>query len=232
MKYYLLITIAVLCSRYGFSQKENYNWVFGDSAGLNFSSSVPEYFSSSIWSAEACSSISDSAGNLLFYTNGQKVWNRFNEIMPNGDDIDIGFVVLDFGSSITQGVTIIPKPLSTNLYYIIYRANIGIKYSIVDMNMDEGYGDIIEKNIVLDTSIYQYTEKMQVIKHGNGRDYWLVFYAGDDYVEIGDNMMFISYLITSDGIEDPILVQDASPYTVPFGTVGQMKFSPGRKFIN
>ena len=52
---------------------------------------------------------------------------------------------------------------------------------------------------------------MQVIKHGNGRDYWLVFYAGDDYVEIGDNMMFISYLITSDGIEDPILVQDASP---------------------
>nr|MBP9550277.1 T9SS type A sorting domain-containing protein [Chitinophagales bacterium] len=223
----------VLMYHHAFSQKENYNWVFGDSAGLNFSSSVPEYFSSSIWSAEACSSISDSAGNLLFYTNGQKVWNRFNEIMPNGDDIDIGFVVLDFGSSITQGVTIIPKPLSTNLYYIIYRANIGIKYSIVDMNMDEGYGDIIEKNIVLDTSIYQYTEKMQVIKHGNGRDYWLVFYAGDDYVEIGDNMMFISYLITSDGIEDPILVQDASPYTVPFGTVGQMKFSQdGSLLIN
>ncbi|MBK8681274.1 MAG: hypothetical protein IPN31_05070 [Bacteroidetes bacterium] len=68
MRQVLIISMVVLMYHHAFSQKENYNWVFGDSAGLNFSSSVPEYFSSSIWSAEACSSISDSAGNLLFYT--------------------------------------------------------------------------------------------------------------------------------------------------------------------
>lgn len=41
-------------------------------------------------SFEACASISDSAGNLLFYTNGEKVWNKNHEVMPNGEGLEIG----------------------------------------------------------------------------------------------------------------------------------------------
>ena len=36
---------------------------------------------------EGVASISDYKGNLLFYTDGQKVWNSKHEIMPNGDGL-------------------------------------------------------------------------------------------------------------------------------------------------
>jgi len=58
----------------GFSQREFYNWYFGDSAGMSFNSGLPVTFLYSAMNAitNGESNISDSLGNILFYTNGRR----------------------------------------------------------------------------------------------------------------------------------------------------------------
>ena len=89
--------------------------------------------------------------------------------MPNGNQI-YGY------ASGTQGSTIVPFPADTMKYYLFsfYSPILGLGqhlyYSIVDMTMDIGYGDVIQKNILLNGSYY-FTEKSQIVRHGNGRDF-------------------------------------------------------------
>ncbi|MBK7109633.1 MAG: hypothetical protein IPH61_11015 [Bacteroidetes bacterium] len=90
MKVLITVIACAICVCNSFSQSYNNNWAFGDSCGLNFSSGEPVFFETVMESFEACASISDSAGNLLFYTNGEKVWNKNHEVMPNGEGLEIG----------------------------------------------------------------------------------------------------------------------------------------------
>ena len=79
--FFLITTIA-------FSQNETVNWYFGYQAGLNFSANnnTPTLLTDSAMITPAgCSSISDSQGNLLFYTNGNTVWNKDHQIMESGE---------------------------------------------------------------------------------------------------------------------------------------------------
>ena len=73
-----------------FAQGEANIWYFGVNAGLNFNSNPPTPLldlPTGTFSSEGCSTISDANGNLLFYTNGEKVWNRVFQIMSNGDNL-------------------------------------------------------------------------------------------------------------------------------------------------
>ena len=107
----LLLTINM------FGQKEANNWQFGLFTGLHFEDdgSVTT-LSSSIESNEGCSSISDNAGNLLFYTDGRNVWDRNNVLMPNGN-YNAGTGLMGDPSSTQSGV-IVPKKGDPNIYYI------------------------------------------------------------------------------------------------------------------
>lgn len=200
----LLFINLIFITEFAFSQKYNSNWVFGDSAGLVFEDGTISNFKSSIYDGEPSATISDSLGNLLFYTNGQSVWNANNALMPNGTELQIGLVA-DFISSETQGVLIAPKPNSNNLYYIFQLQDndpYGIKYSIVDMLLDGGKGDLIEKNIVLYEN--DITEKMQLVQHGNGRDWWLICHEWPNLAATEDSTyIFTSFLITNTGILGP-----------------------------
>lgn len=224
---------ALIFCRCAYSQSFNNNWVFGDSIGINFSTGEPVFFNSAIQTAgEACASISDSVGNLLFYTNGEKVWDGTHHIMPNGDNLEIGYFLSGYGSTISQGVLISPLPGNDNLYYIIYLSRLfpsgcclGLKYSIVDMTLHGGLGDIIEKNSILLSDTL--SEKLQLVKHGNGRDWWLITLSKGTETE-GDIIKFVKYLITPTGILGPYYQDYADEYHETNGTgqeVGYMKFS-------
>lgn len=229
-KVIILSIAAFLCSN-TYSQKYDHVWVFGDSAGLNFNFDPPENFISSIFTYEACASIADSSGDLLFYTNGEKVWNKEHEIMHNGDDLNIGLND-EVGSSLTQGVLILPFVNNENKYYIfqIQRdyaipENYGIEYSIVDMTLDDGLGDVAEKN----SELYEdpVTEKMQAVKHGNGKDWWLIT---SKLSETDFSHSFLCFLITDEGIEGPFeQIIGSSENTIGWG---EMNFnSEGSKLI-
>ncbi|MBK6730505.1 MAG: T9SS type A sorting domain-containing protein [Bacteroidetes bacterium] len=223
MKSILLCIAAAISCCYTFAQQDA-NWVFGDSAGLYFHDGIVESFTTSMQGYDASASISDSDGNLLFYTNGIYIWNKYHELMTNGDSLQIGGLPygVEYGSSITQGVIIVPKPDYYNQYYIFYIKDFGLAYALVDMS--DSTGIVLDKNIeIYDKSL---TEKMQAVKHANGCDWWLVLRGWPD-VLVGDSAFyFLTYLITASGIEGPFFQYYGEEYEFEnISGVGQMKFT-------
>lgn len=203
------------------SQKQGNNWYFGDKAGVNFNPNPPVALTNGqtdfvlpIGWNEASSTISDSSGTLLFYSNGVLVWNRFHAVMPNGS------ALMGHRSS-TGGCIIVPKPGNQQLFYVFTLGAEetgyvgGFRYSIADMCLDGGKGDIdiASKNIFLEDSM---TEKMVCIRHANNIDYWIV-------VHKMTTRKYYSFLLTSSGITNTVVsVTD----TIHYIGVGQMKASP------
>lgn len=66
---YILLILLSFGVNFMSAQGENDNWYFGDKAAVNFSTSPPTAINNSAMNTyEACGSVSDSDGNLLFYT--------------------------------------------------------------------------------------------------------------------------------------------------------------------
>lgn len=87
MKYshLFLFSFFLYWSTYG--QGEANNWYFGQNAGLSFNTTPPTaLIDGQIDTLEGCTTISDATGQLLFYTDGITVWDRFHNVMQNGTD--------------------------------------------------------------------------------------------------------------------------------------------------
>ena len=94
-------------------------------AGLNFATTPPTALTNSAMNAfEGCATISDTAGNLLFYTNGNMVWNKNHNTMPSGNS-------LNGDGAATQTAIIVPAPQNLNKYYIFTVDTNGDRKSVV-----------------------------------------------------------------------------------------------------
>ncbi|MBF4986184.1 hypothetical protein FNJ87_18310, partial [Nonlabens mediterrranea] len=145
---YLYIALLLFSFNFLHGQGEASNWYFGENAGLTFNGGFPTaLINGNLNTAEGCAAISDSQGNLRFYTDGRSVYNRDHLVMPNGSQ-------LQGNSSSTQSGLIVPHPGNTNLYYIFTLQSLaapgGLRYSVVDMSLDTGLGAVTtDKNILL-----------------------------------------------------------------------------------
>ena len=161
------------------SPKKANIWYFGDKAGLDFTGGNPVAITDGAMSAfEGTAVMSDATGNLLFYSNGGDlpytggVWNKNHQLMPNGDLQGSGGCGSSFQSSI-----ILQHGKHRNLYYLFTTDCIennsvgGLRYSIIDMTLDGGLGDIIVKGQLLTTPV---DESLTAIRHANGEDYWIL----------------------------------------------------------
>jgi hypothetical protein len=201
-----------------FAQKENNIWYFGNHAGLDFNSGSPVALTnSSMFAIEGCSSISDASGNLLFYTNGIKVWDRNHVEMPNGDS-------LDGGPSSTQAALIVPFPANSLMYYVFTTEDQtfvthNFSYSVIDMSLNGGFGDVTIKNALLISPV---TEKLTAVKHSNGNDIWVMTHGIN-------NNSFYAYLVTTTSISGVPVTSNIGPVIVDTSnatnSLGQMKFS-------
>ena len=186
------------------AQNRNSIWCFGDSAGINFSNiNNPVPFTSSVEGRGSCVSIADNNGNLLFYSNTWMyiartiVWNALNDTMTNS---------YPMGGGVYNELQIIPFPDGQNKYYLFYK-NVtggldGIFYAIIDMNTvwgTPGLGEVIIKGQQINTN--RIADCMQAVKHGNGRDWWLVTKMSS--ANLTHINRFIEYLITPSGISGP-----------------------------
>lgn len=223
------LTILLLLFSLSLSaQREFSNWIFGHNAGIDFNHHVPYPIlidtSSGLNAFEGTSTISDSNGNLLFYTNGIFVWNRFHKLIP--------FSRIDslFGStSSTQSSLIVPIKNSTKFYvFTTPDSEYGITkkddraslcYSILDLSLDNGRGDIVIANQPL---IKQSTEKLCGYRMSNGT-YWV---CG---VEWNTNNLYMFY-VDENGISKTIISSVGQPHVkVSIGyseAAGEMHFSP------
>lgn len=144
LKHLLFILTAFLFAFGLYAQGEADIWYFGNTAGITFKNKLPAaLINGKLNTAEGCSSISDSTGKLLFYTDGTLVYNKAHSLMLNGSGL--------YGSSTSTHSSIIVKQPESNRYYYIFTAdaygssgnNKGVNYSVVDMNGDNGSGSII-----------------------------------------------------------------------------------------
>ncbi|KAB8155756.1 T9SS type B sorting domain-containing protein [Kordia sp. TARA_039_SRF] len=210
-------SIIFLFLNISFAQNEANIWYFGNNAGLDFNSGNPIALTDGqMATQEGCASIADTNGVLRFYTDGTTVWNRNHTIMSNGTGLNGNF-------SSTQSAIIVPKPNSSNIYYIFTvdfqgQSN-GLQYSEVDMNLDGGLGAITSnKNILLLTPVL---EKLTAVNHANGNDIWVIAHRNG-------SAEFYAYLVTNTGIQAPVVTDIGFSYSGPFfdENAGYMKASP------
>ena len=182
-------------STYSQESKRNNNWVtgFGPSVKMSINYNPSYQAFSSIYNTHCSSTISDTLGDYQFYCTGFYVMDKLGEIMQDGAQVNCpyGTELSNYygGSSLfTQTSIILPK--KGNTYYVfstgmsdssanIYLNHIDTKfdvlnYSIVDMDSNAGKGKVTAKNkILMDHQEYANCA-LTAVKHGNGKDWWLV----------------------------------------------------------
>jgi len=209
---------------FAFGQKEADNWFFGDYAAINFKTGSPQVLTGSVMTTdEGCTSISDSAGNLLFYTDGSYIWNKNHQIMMNGSG-------LKGNLSSTQSAIVVKKPNSYNLYYVFtldaFVGSNGFQYSIIDINKQSGLGEVVTKNVFLTNGL---SEKISVARSCDNNSYWIVVH------EYNSNK-FLSYQLDKNGLNStPVTTSIGSNHNHGHPTKsdcsGYMKISPNGKKI-
>ena len=191
------------------ANKSFYNWYFGENAGINFNpiktGGTAQAISGSVNTMEGVSSISDVEGNLLFYSDGRTVYTSGNTEMQNGTGL--------FGSSSsTQTCLIVPRP-STNKYYVFTTSvENGLRFSEVDMDLQNGDGQVITKN----NSLLLATEKVAATKHINGTDYWVASHTTG-------TTSYSVRKVSETGISTPVISNIGSTHNT---AIGYLKFSP------
>ena len=192
------------------------HWYFGNFGAIDFSFGTPiptktaldnktmkgeSAFPTQLASVAATVSLSDSLGNLLFYSNAVSVWNKNHQKIST---------VSIFGSSDinrSSGVSYIPYPGKPNRYFIVgASANLssvpeGAKY--VEVNLENNtVGSFKEfQHPTLPAKLSQF---LTVVPHCNGTDYWIITHG------YGTDTRFYSFLVTSAGINNlqaPIISQ-------------------------
>ena len=203
-----------------FAQKEDRNWVFGDSIRIDFNNlSNPTVHHANCFNNETNASISDGFGNLLMYLSIQNYWvnsfsaiiNRLDEIMENGDTIMNNYSASD--GSLFLPINGTSRYCFFTLGPVAGQFNNSLLESIVDTNFNSGLGKVISKNILLDDSL---TEHLVAIKHANGRDWWVIskkYYTNQ----------FVKFLLTPNGILGPYFQNIGS---VSFSYIGECVISP------
>ena len=229
MRYKLLILFLTYnLSIHG--QKEYSNWYFGDSAAVSFLSGSPVSISNSkMYALEGCSSISDENGNLLFYTNGEYVWNKEHKYM---DQLFVNGLLLG-GISSTQAALIVQQPRSKRYYYIFTTDMLenmpygsGVNYSVVDMYADSGRGSLIVKNQFLFKGS---CEKIAATLAANKEDIWI---AAPQHLT---DTLFV-FKLGKNGLSSKVIKQNTGRVMNRPGylfnyVIGQMKFSPNGKHL-
>lgn len=222
--FFLLIAISL------HAQNETSHWYFGNKAALKFENGRLITLDDSAMNTPAGSaSISNSNGELLFYSDGATVWNRNHEIMENGSGLagDInGF----------QSNIIIPKPGDENTYYLFYSrlensqnplVTAGTFYAEINFSNTFPLGRVITKNTILSDS--SPSEKITAVHHKNGDSFWLITLHGEDRDKNKPKKVLNVFNISASGIIRPPLETIAEN---DIEGLGAMKLSSdGKKLI-
>ncbi len=236
----LLTALILLVSTSSYCQwnkdvMRNNKWYFSTDPKLNIvdftnasSTQLPLIDSSPIQSNYQYASrsfINDTSGNLLFYSNGGDIYDKTFSLMQNGDSI-----TPIYPDCLFDGVLILPQPDNDSIYYVFSVTNdtpcvnFGqyIYYSVVNANANNGKGTVISKGNLLFSTNYLTKGFLKAVRHGNGRDWWLV-------IKNMDGNGFYRFLFTKNGIQNFPLQTIGLPFIM--GDSWQAEFSPkGDKF--
>ena len=197
-------------------------WYFGNGAGVLFNGSAdnPKDTIGGLVVPEGVAKMTDPTNSLIFYTDGQKIFDRNNKPIYAVSDTTKR---LNGDLSNTQGVTVIPKTSCKGCqaeYYIFTLAKNAkgenlLYYSIVDMKLNKGKGGISVLNQLV--SPVPTTSRLLASEGGQGF-YWLV--AQD----LNSNTTR-TFKVSNTGISAPQLSQGGSKMTSASGNGSTTKIS-------
>jgi len=198
-----ILLVSLIFSSQGFGQKHDYIWMLGYNSNatseypgvegikVNFNNLPPtfEYEITSMNILSSNATVSDSLGNLLFYTNGCFIAGADHVILENGDNINPGEVhniQCEYGYTAgTQSCLILPNFGNPDQYYLLHKHISYINepqfdvisdilyYTLVDMSLNEGKGSVIEKNVPINKESLTFGQ-LTAVKHANGKDWWVI----------------------------------------------------------
>ncbi|HYG18434.1 MAG TPA: PKD domain-containing protein, partial [Ohtaekwangia sp.] len=197
---------------YGIQDQRANIWYFGQNAGLDFNplpDDPVQPISNPVMDApEGTATISDRNGQVIFFTDGNTVWDRAFTPIASGIGGDPGA---------TQSSLIIPVPGDETLFYIFTTQEIygtgqfRLSYSLFDLKVGTS-GALIKQNVLL---FEKSTERIT----GNGN--WLIAH------EFGNNS-FRAYRISAQGIDNPVISSIGSDHSSASDVSGRgyMKLGP------
>ncbi|MBK9727403.1 MAG: PKD domain-containing protein [Saprospiraceae bacterium] len=236
MKCARVIILVFLLTNIFAQDKQDNIWLFGhgpnrpvDHFGgsmIDFSSEFPyvQYFNINTRLFD-CSSICNNLGELCLYTNNCAIFNNNHLVIPNSDKLNLGQINIDYCQGVleaypTKSSTLILQPFSKDTFSI-FHGGLTDNFDLGKLNLTtitavnyDSY-KISNKSNVIDTSFI--TDGIQAIKHGNGRDWWIVMHESS-------SNNFIKYLFTPAGIIGPIKQAIGNTWTHQYWTA-QAAFS-------
>ena len=158
-RWLLLSVLCLLTFSFARGQKENVQWYCSGDSKIDFSSGSPILSYQGVLpgssNPESATYSDRLTGRLMFFSDGNTVWNRALVPMPHGSPL---------GGDITNeirmpvDVLIVPMPGSQSKF-LIFSVEISntsswpmlgwAVYSIVDMSLDSGRGDVIAHDAIL-----------------------------------------------------------------------------------
>lgn len=226
--------------------KGNSIWAFSRFGGLDFNTGSPIPIFTDLPDnglAEGVASVCDPVtGDLLFYTNGETIWNANHMPMSNGTGL--------FGNgdalSTRQGALIVPFPGDENKYYVfslnnVDQTNTGVTqsflnnggdtvrgslfYSVVNMDLAAGQGEVVsnQKNILLDSTLLG---EVMIAIPGTCENIWVLVHSAGEPL-LASSPQYKAYEVTAAGVNLTPVVSSGKVNSLR----GWLCVSPDRKLV-
>lgn len=187
-------------------------WAFAEGKFIDFNKNPVKITNGKIrtqlgFNTNSSAAISDCDGNVMFYASSDIVFNSVGDTMENG----ILMINDDAGSAGTgkSAMTLVPAPIRPYRYLLFYmnvqdeRNTLGLnsfRYAEIDMLANGGLGTVVFKDSLVG-NMHIATCNLDVVKHANGVDFWLVTTPNES--------TYHCYLIDSNGLNQYPIVSNA-----------------------
>ncbi|MFY9307840.1 MAG: PKD domain-containing protein [Bacteroidia bacterium] len=213
-KYPLLCTVGVLLAQLTLSAQVKSLFInsYSNIVKLNsVNKPVDISYTGIKYGFEAIAHAEDNKGNILFFVNSNGVYNSKGELMQGSEEI--------FANPSSAEINICHVPGDKNRYYVFYNSELcsPLYYSIVDMQLNNGLGDVVKLNTPLDSM--RMAEGIELIKRPCTNNYWLIAYeCGKGYKR---------YTIDEKGVSQGVPMYAHAGPTIYVGR-GELDYHNGR----